>query len=107
VERLRTELDAAAQSLATGLETNPFAAIRDGQLELRRRDALELPEHVREIKRVIETHRSPLPYPVAGVERGRPRAPRRAGSVDRSSNRRACRPALTISGEAPRYGHCT
>jgi hypothetical protein len=42
-----SELDAAAQSLATGLET--FVAIRDGQLELRRRDALELPAHVREI----------------------------------------------------------
>jgi hypothetical protein len=44
------------QSLATGLETNPFVAIRDGQLELRRRDALEVPERVREVKRVIETH---------------------------------------------------
>jgi hypothetical protein len=42
--------------LGTGLETNPFAAIRDGQLELRRRDALEVPERVREVKRVIETH---------------------------------------------------
>ncbi len=56
VGHLRTELDAAAQSLATGLETNPFAAIRDGQLELQRRDALEVPERVREVKRVIETH---------------------------------------------------
>jgi len=32
--------DAAA---TTGLETNLFAAIRDGQLELQRRDALKLP----------------------------------------------------------------
>ena len=56
IERLRTELDAAAQAFAAGLETNPFAAIHDGQLELRRRDALEVPERVREIKRVIETH---------------------------------------------------
>lgn len=56
IERLRTELDGTAHAFEAGLEQNPFAAIREGQLELRRRDALEVPEGVREIRRVIETH---------------------------------------------------
>jgi len=56
IGRLRTELEQAARAFASGLEENPFAAIREGKLELRRRDALEVPDAVREVRRVIETH---------------------------------------------------
>ena len=52
----RSTLDQAARAFASGLEQNPFAAIREGKLELRRRDALEVPDAVREVRRVIETH---------------------------------------------------
>jgi hypothetical protein len=54
--KARPDLENAAQSFAAGLDRNSFASVNEGQLELRRRDALELPERVRELRRVIETH---------------------------------------------------
>jgi hypothetical protein len=38
-----------------GLDKNPFAAVRDGRLHLKRPDALILPEEVKQLRRVIET----------------------------------------------------
>lgn len=42
--------------LAKGLDTNPFASLRDGRLEFTRFEADEEPDGVRELRRVIETH---------------------------------------------------
>jgi hypothetical protein len=38
-----------------GLDKNPFATLRDGHLHLKRPDALEIPESVKQLKRVFET----------------------------------------------------
>jgi TnpA family transposase len=56
IERLRAQLDAAAEALVGGLAANPFASLKDGALVLSRRDALEVPANVREVRRVLETH---------------------------------------------------
>jgi len=56
LDRLRTELDQAARQLSCGLDGNPFARIEAGELALSRRDALEIPPPVRELRRVIESH---------------------------------------------------
>jgi len=56
LDRLRTELDQAARQLSCGLDGNPFARIEAGELLLSRRDALEIPATVRELRRVIESH---------------------------------------------------
>jgi hypothetical protein len=46
---------AAVQQAEGSLADNPFATIRDGRLHLKRPDALEVPERVKQIKRIIET----------------------------------------------------
>jgi TnpA family transposase len=56
LDRLRTELEQSARQLSSGLESNPFARIEAGELMLSRRDALEIPAAVRELRRVIESH---------------------------------------------------
>ena len=56
LEQLRLELEQAAGELATGLDANPFASLRDGHLEFTRYEADEEPGGVRELRRVIETH---------------------------------------------------
>jgi len=56
IKRLCTELDTAAEAFAHGLDANPFAALERGALALSRRDALEVPASVREVRRVLETH---------------------------------------------------
>jgi hypothetical protein len=55
LERLQEEFDAVAQRTAQGMPQNGFAAIRDGCLCLKRPDALDIPDRVRELRRVIET----------------------------------------------------
>jgi hypothetical protein len=57
VDRLRHELDAAAEAFEEGLDKNPFACLDGGELALSKRDALDVPNSVRELRRVIETNR--------------------------------------------------
>jgi len=52
---LQGEFDQAARELAGGLGKNPFASVIDGELQLHKRDAIDQPRHVRELRRVIET----------------------------------------------------
>lgn len=54
--QLRAEFDRTAAATLQSLPTNPFATIEGGELKLRRRDALEITERVRALRRVIETH---------------------------------------------------
>jgi hypothetical protein len=56
LQRLQQEFDAVAQRTAEGMAQNGFAAIRDGRLCLKRLDALDIPDGVRELRRVLETH---------------------------------------------------
>src|SRR5205823_11551962 len=56
LERLGREFDEAAWRTERGLGSNPFAAVRDGRLHLKRPDALEVPPRVEELRRVIEIH---------------------------------------------------
>ena len=56
LQRLQQEFDAVAQRTAEGMAQNGFAAIRDGRLCLKRLDALDIPDRVRELRRVLETH---------------------------------------------------
>src|SRR5882724_269771 len=49
-------VDKAARAFVDGLETNPFAKLRDNALEISRRDAIAEPDAVRELRRVVETH---------------------------------------------------
>jgi TnpA family transposase len=56
IERLRAELDAAAEAFARGLDTNRFASIDDGKLALSRREATAIPARVNEIRGVLEAH---------------------------------------------------
>lgn len=58
--RLGKEFDDAAHRLAKGLEDNDFARIQDGGLKLKRRDAVETPDGVRELRRLIHTQLSGL-----------------------------------------------
>ena len=55
LDKLRQEYMEAAQQAEGGLADNPFATIRDGRLHLKRPDALEVPERVKQVKRIIET----------------------------------------------------
>ena len=54
--RLTQEFETVARQADQGLDRNPFAALRDGRLHLKRPDALEIPERVQELRRVLETH---------------------------------------------------
>ena len=54
--RLRQEFESAAQQAEQGMAHNTFATIRDGRLKLKRDDALETSDRVRELRRVIETN---------------------------------------------------
>jgi len=54
VSRLQQEFDAVAQRAACGLPTNDFATIRRDRLHLKRRDALELPPRILQLRRTIE-----------------------------------------------------
>ncbi len=51
--RLGTELDRAARAAQRGLPSNRFAAVRDGRLKLKRRDALPIPPALRELRATI------------------------------------------------------
>ena len=53
---LRREYEEMAAALQHGLPDNPFAAIEEGKLKLKRRDALEIPERLRNCRRAIEAH---------------------------------------------------
>jgi Tn3 transposase DDE domain len=55
LEKLRQEYVEAVEQVECGLPDNPFAMVRDGRLHLKRPDALEIPDRVKQIKRVIET----------------------------------------------------
>jgi TnpA family transposase len=52
--RLRQAYTDAVTNAAQGLATNPFATIRANELHLKRVDALEIPEHTKQVRRVIE-----------------------------------------------------
>ena len=54
--RLTQEFETVARQADQGLDRNPFAALRDGRLHLKRPDALEIPERVQELRRVLEIH---------------------------------------------------
>lgn len=56
IDKLRKEFDAAAGTFVDGLGDNTFAAIDDNKLKLSRRKALDVPESVRTLRRVVETH---------------------------------------------------
>ncbi len=56
LKRLAREFDEVAWRTERGLGGNPFAAVRDGRLHLKRPDALEIPQRVEELRRLIETH---------------------------------------------------
>ncbi len=55
LDKLRQEYMEALERAEGSLPDNPFATIRDGRLHLKRPDALEVPERVKQVKRVIET----------------------------------------------------
>ena len=54
--QLRAEFDHTAVATLQGLSHNPFASIEAGLLKLKRRDALEITDRIRALRRVIETH---------------------------------------------------
>jgi len=51
--RLGAELDRAARAAQRGLPSNRFAAVRNGRLKLKRRDALLIPPVLRELRATI------------------------------------------------------
>jgi TnpA family transposase len=53
--RLRQEYSEAVGRVAFGLPENTFASVRHGRLQLKRPDALEIPERTRQLRRAIET----------------------------------------------------
>jgi hypothetical protein len=55
LDKLRQEYMEALKRAEGSLPDNPFATVRDGRLHLKRPDALEVPERVKQVKRVIET----------------------------------------------------
>ena len=55
LDKLRQEYMEAVEQAEGGLPDNPFATIRDGRLHLKRPDALEAHERVKQVKRVLET----------------------------------------------------
>jgi TnpA family transposase len=54
VGKLRQEYTEAAGRAARGLDENPFASVCDGKLQLKRPDALEIPERTRQLRHAIE-----------------------------------------------------
>jgi hypothetical protein len=54
VARLQQEFDAVAQRAERGLAGNDFVTIRHNRLHLKRRDALELPPRIQQLRRTIE-----------------------------------------------------
>ncbi len=54
VTRLQHEFDEAAQRAERGLPDNDFVTIRHNRLHLKRRDALELPPRLQQLRRTIE-----------------------------------------------------
>ena len=54
VARLQQAFDEVAHRAASGLARNPFATIRQGRLHLKRRDALELPPQLKQLRQTIE-----------------------------------------------------
>jgi TnpA family transposase len=54
VARLQQEFDEVAQRAERGLPGNAFVAIRHNRLHLKRRDALELPPRIQQLRRTIE-----------------------------------------------------
>jgi TnpA family transposase len=53
---LRREYEGMATALQEGLPDNPFVSIEEGKLKLKRQDALEVPQRLRNCKRAIEAH---------------------------------------------------
>src|SRR6516225_4723156 len=53
--KLFQEFDLVARQLDEGLRQNPFVTLRDGELHLKRADALEVPERVHRLRQTIET----------------------------------------------------
>ena len=53
--KLSQEFDLVARGLDQGLPQNPFVTLRDGELHLKRPDALEVPERVHRLRQTIET----------------------------------------------------
>ncbi|HEY2734808.1 MAG TPA: hypothetical protein VGI70_12525, partial [Polyangiales bacterium] len=60
---LRAEFDVAADALLAGLSKNRFATIDADRLVLKRRDALQISQSVRDLRRAVETH-----MPEIGIE---------------------------------------
>lgn len=56
LDRLREEFNEAADRLLNGFADNRFASIQHAKLKLKRRDALDVPEGVRDLRRLIEMH---------------------------------------------------
>jgi TnpA family transposase len=55
VDHLMKEFDEVAGQTERGMSTNPFASIHNEQLKLKRRDALEVPARVKELRRLIDS----------------------------------------------------
>ena len=53
--KLRHEYTDAVRRAAGGLDENMFASVWDGRLQLKRADALEIPERTRQLRHAIET----------------------------------------------------
>jgi TnpA family transposase len=53
--KLFQEFDLVARQLDQGLPQNPFVTLRDGELHLKRPDALEVPERIHRLRQTIET----------------------------------------------------
>jgi len=53
--RLRQEYTDTVGRAARGLDENPSASVCDGRLQLKRADALEIPERTRQLRHAIET----------------------------------------------------
>ena len=54
LDALVVALDQAARAAARGLPANPFAAVQDGKLKLKRPDALPIPRSVRHLRATIK-----------------------------------------------------
>jgi len=55
VERLKTEYAEAVGNVERGLDGNPFATVREGRLHLKRPDALEVSERVKQLRQLVKT----------------------------------------------------
>jgi hypothetical protein len=51
--KLRQEYTDAVGRAAAGLHENPFASVGDGRLQLKRPDALEIPQRTRQLRHAI------------------------------------------------------